>query len=267
MPEGLEAEIWTRSAQPLAGRVIERLWCDTRVAPPDFVESLTGATIDAVRRRGKVVVVDTDGPSFGLHFGMTGRLVIDGRAPIARLEYASGRDRAEWDRLRLWTADATSPRSPASGDHPAPALRMNDPRRLGRLTIDPDLSHLGADLLTLTASDLASGVGRRRSSIKTALLDQSVVAGLGNLCADEVLFHAGVAPHRPVDSLTADEIASISAACRRRLPVMLDAGGSTHGDLSPELRAAAGGCPLDGEPLTRTPINGRTAVWCRAHQR
>lgn len=265
MPEGLEAEIWTRSAQPLTGRVIERLWCDTRVAPPDFVESLTGATIDAVRRRGKVVIVDTDGPSFGLHFGMTGRLVIDGHAPIVRLEYASGRDRAEWDRLRLWTVGATSARSLERGDHTA--LRMNDPRRLGRLTIDPDLSHLGADLLTLTAAELASGLGRRRSSIKPALLDQSVVAGLGNLCADEVLFHAGVAPHRPVDLLTTDEIASISAACRRRLPVMLDAGGSTHGDLSPELRAAAGACPLDGEPLTRTAINGRTAVWCRAHQR
>ncbi|MGA9278070.1 DNA-formamidopyrimidine glycosylase family protein, partial [Ilumatobacter sp.] len=145
MPEGLEAEIWTRSAQSLVGRTIRRVWCDQRVAPNDFTEILPGAAIEAVRRRGKVVVVDTDGPSFGLHFGMTGRLEIDGSAPIERLEYASGADRAEWDRLRLWSDPA--------GDPGRPALRMNDPRRLGRLSLDPDLSHLGADLLTLTSDE------------------------------------------------------------------------------------------------------------------
>ncbi|WP_040493310.1 DNA-formamidopyrimidine glycosylase family protein [Ilumatobacter nonamiensis] len=262
MPEGLEAEIWTRAAQTLVGRTIERVWCDQRVAPPGFVDLLNGSTIGGVWRRGKVVLVETDGPTLGLHFGMTGRLEIDGAAPITRLEYASNRDRAAWDRLRLWTK-ATNDTSPSE----RPALRMNDPRRLGRLSLDPDLSGLGADCLTLSADELIAGLGRRSGAIKPTLLDQAVVAGLGNLCADEVLFHAGVAPRRPADSLTGDDIDAISEQCRLRLPVMLAAGGSTHGDLSPEVRAAVGACPLDGAPLDRTSINGRTAVWCPAHQR
>lgn len=262
MPEGLEAEIWTRAAQPLVGRKITRIWCDERVAPPGFADVLTGATIESVRRRGKVVVVDTDQATIGLHFGMTGRLEIDGRAPIARLEYASAQDREEWDRLRLWTSEHGGP---SLTDRPS--LRMNDPRRLGRLSLDPDLSGLGAECLTLSPAELSSGLGRRRIAIKTALLDQGVVAGLGNLCADEVLFHSGIAPRRAADSLDSDDIAAIAEHCRRRLPEMLAAGGSTHGDLSPEVRAAAGSCPLDGAPLDRTSINGRTAVWCPAHQR
>lgn len=262
MPEGLEAEIWTRAAQTLVRRRIERVWCDERVSPPGFVHLVTGTTIGEVRRRGKVVLVETDGPTLGLHFGMTGRLEIDGSAPIARLSYASGQDREEWDRLRLWTRP---PESTPPCD--LPALRMNDPRRLGKLSLDPDLSGLGADCLTLTADELATGMGRRRVAIKTALLDQSVVAGLGNLCADEVLFHADVAPQRSADSLTGDEIGAISEQCRSRLPSMLAAGGSTHGDLTPEVRAAVGACPFDGAPLDRTSIGGRTAVWCPAHQR
>lgn len=262
MPEGLEAEIWTRAAQTLVGRVIGRVWSDPRVAPSELSAELGGAEIEAVRRVGKVVVVDTDGPSLGLHFGMTGRLEIDGHAPIARLEYASAQDRPEWDRLRLWTVGVQ--RATA---HAVPALRMNDPRRLGRVSLDPDLSGLGAAMLTLTSDELGFGLGRRRAAIKTALLDQSVVAGLGNLCADEILFHAGVAPQRPADSLVQGELDAISEQCRHRLPMMLAAGGSTHGDLSPEVRAAVGACPLDGEPLGRTSIDGRTAIWCPAHQR
>lgn len=271
MPEGLEAEIWRRSAGVLVGRSIAELWCDPRVAPEGLADLLVGRSIEAVRRRGKILVVDTDGPSLGLHFGMTGRLEVDGGAPIERLEYSSSADRVEWDRLRLWTTPAESnrrrPRSQASSsDASAPALRLNDPRRLGRLSLDPDVDALGHDLLTLTADQLRHGLGSRRLAVKGALLDQRVVAGLGNLCADEVLFHAGVAPSRPVDSLSEDEIEAISSACRRQLPQMLAAGGSTTGELSPEIRAAPGVCPNDGASLRRDTIGGRTAVWCPTHQ-
>jgi len=258
MPEGLEAEIWRRSAQPLVGRRVASVWCDERVAPGGLGELLAGAEIRAIRRCGKVVLVDTDGPVVGLHFGMTGRLVVDGDAPIERLEYASGADRAEWDRLRLETVPSK---------RAGPALRMNDPRRLGRISLDPQLTHLGPDLFSVTAQELEAGLGRRRVAVKTALLDQRVVAGLGNLCADEVLFWAGVAPDRPADALDESDLESIAAACRDRLPLMLAAGGSTHGELSPGVRAEVGLCPLDGGHLRRASINGRTAVWCGIHQR
>lgn len=255
MPEGLEAEIWCRSARSIIGRRITDVWCDERVSPDGLSDVLIDAQIVGVERRAKVVQIVTSNATLGLHFGMTGRLEIDGHAPIAQLEYASDADRPEWDRLRLGT-------DPNAG---APGLRMNDPRRLGRLSLDEAVD-VGPDLLTLTAAELWSGLAGRRIAVKTALLDQRVVAGLGNLCADEVLFWSGVAPKRSSATLNDEEIESIAHACRTRLPPMLDAGGSTHGSLSPQVRAAPMPCPLDGTPLQRSSISGRTSVWCPHHQ-
>ena len=296
MPEGLEAEIWRRAAEPLVGRRLVEVVVDERVATPGLVEAVTGRRIEAVERRGKVVLLRLDaGPdaatasgaadedaagaargvaagaaaevavgsgsvSVGLHFGMTGRLIVDGRAAIERLTYASGADRAEWDRLVCRT-------DPPPPDPTVPALRFNDPRRLGRVSLDPDLSALGPDVFDLAAAGWGERLGSRRAAVKSLLLDQSVVAGLGNLCADEVLLHAGIAPRRSAASLTDSDLGDIARACRERLPVMLAAGGSTHGDLSPERRVPGGRCPFDGAELTRATIGGRTAVWCPRHQR
>ncbi len=256
MPEGLEAEIWRRSARALIGRRIVSVWCDERVAPEGLAQILADEHVDDVSRIGKVVRLHTTAGVVGLHFGMTGRLEVDGSAPIERLEYASGADRPEWDRLRIATEPAGRGR---------PALRLNDPRRLGRISLDEVIT-VGADCLSLSETQLAAGIFGRRAPVKSMLLDQRVVAGLGNLCADEVLFHAGVAPERPVDSLRAAELAMIALACRERLPQMLAAGGSTAGTLSPEVREAPLPCPLDGAQLRRDRIGGRTAVWCPAHQ-
>lgn len=258
MPEGLEAEIWRGALEVVIGREIERVWVDERVAAPGIEAAVAGSTVVGVRRLGKVVLVDTDETTIGLHFGMTGRVVVDGSAPIERLEYASSADRAEWDRLRVVTR-------PAVGD--APAIRMNDPRRLGRLSLDPDLSHLGPDMIGLRADVLAARLARRSGAVKSALLDQAAVAGLGNMCADEVLWWAGVAPHRPADSLEASETAALAAAIRRRLPIMLRRGGSHTGVLDPATRAACPPCARDGVSLERAVIGGRTAVWCPSHQR
>ena len=85
MPEGLEAEIWRRACEPLVGRTIVEAVVDPRVVPDGFADVVTGATIEQVRRRGKVVLLDTDRATIGLHFGMTGRLVVDGSAAIDRL--------------------------------------------------------------------------------------------------------------------------------------------------------------------------------------
>jgi formamidopyrimidine-DNA glycosylase len=257
VPEGLEAEIWRRAAQPLVGRDIHDAWVDERVAPDGFVDQIVGRRIEAVRRMGKVVLIDTDGATLGVHLGMTGRLEVDGRAPIDRLEYASGADRAEWDRLRMWT-DPEPDRTCA--------LRMNDPRRLGRLSLDPDLNMLGPDALTLSAEALRNRLSGRRAAIKSLLLDPGVVAGLGNLCADEVLFWSGVSPRRAADELSTGDLERIAAACRERLPRMLAAGGSTHGILDPTIRAAPRDCPIDGTALERATVGGRTTIWCPRHQ-
>ena len=258
MPEGLEAEIWRRSLERLVGSTITAVWVDERSADPGMSALLPGSVIERIDRLGKVVLMVTDSATIGLHFGMTGRVEVHGVAPIEQLEYASGRDLAEWDRFRVWV-DAASTSDP-------PALRLNDPRRLGKVSIDPDLTHLGVDVFAIDRSSMQQATASRSSPIKNLLLDQSAIAGIGNLCADEVLWWSGIAPQRPANSLTNSERTALVAAIRRRMPIMLRRGGSTTGMLSPEVRSAAGPCERDGAFLTRSKVGGRTAVWCPVHQ-
>lgn len=255
MPEGLEAEIWRRASVVTVGRTISRAVADDRVVPPGFSEQVTGESITRVRRVGKIVLLDTTGPTIGLHFGMTGRLVLDGDAPIDRLQYSSDRDDPQWDRLMLFDRRAT-----------APMLRLNDPRRLGHVSLDPDTSGIGLDFTAVTPRRLGPLLTGRSAAIKTVLLDQSAVAGLGNMCADEVLWWAGIDPHRSASSLDDDEVARLARAMRTRLPIMLRLGGSHTGTLTPAVRAACPPCARDGHPLHRDRLGGRTAVWCPRHQ-
>ncbi len=259
MPEGLEAEIWRRACEPLVGRTIVDVVIDDRVVEEGFAAAVAGATFERSRRRGKVVLLDTDGPTIGLHFGMTGRLVIDGDASIDRLAYASGRDDPAWDRLVLFATPG--------GRTAPPAVRFNDPRRLGRVSLDADLGHLGVDITEVTPRRLSGALAGRRCLLKSALLDQHVVAGLGNLCVDEVLWWAGLDPRRTVDSLATSEVAHLASTIRRRLPIMLARGGSTTGVLSPTVRAECPPCERDGASLERLVVGGRTTVWCPRHQR
>jgi formamidopyrimidine-DNA glycosylase len=256
VPEGLEAEIWRRAVERTVGRTISAARIDARVGPDHFADAVVGTTILSARRAGKVVLVDTDGPTIGLHFGMTGRLIVDAVAPIERLQYSSDRDDPGWDRLVVF-----------AGSSAVPAIRFNDPRRLGHISLDPDVSALGVDMCRVTPTRLRTVFGARRTPIKSALLDQTAVAGVGNMLVDEVLWWAGIDPHRPARTLDAGELEALARTIRRRLPVMLRRGGSHTGVLSPAVRATAPPCPRDGHGLHRDRIGGRTAVWCSHHQR
>jgi formamidopyrimidine-DNA glycosylase len=259
VPEGLEAEIWRRSCEPLVGRTIVDVVADERVVAEGVVDAAVGAVIHGARRRGKVVLIDTDRATVGLHFAMTGRLIVDGVAAIERLAYASGRDDPAWDRLTVFATP--------HGRAGPPAIRFNDPRRLGHVSLDPDLDHLGVDIFEVTPRRLALALGARRGVLKSVLLDQRVVAGLGNLCVDEVLWWADLDPRRGADSLVSSEIDVLARVVRRRLRWMLDRGGSTAGVLSPVVRASLPPCERDGAALERSSIGGRTTVWCPTHQR
>ncbi len=264
MPEGLEAEIYRRAADRCVGRTIATVRVDDRQAMADELRAvLPGRTIVGTGRRGKLVLVAlADGPDdprddprmLGLHFGMTGRLIVDGEAAIDRLEYASGRDDPAWDRFVVEFTDGTT-------------MRVNDPRRWAVFSLDPSLDHLGPDVLELDADVLRPRLSGRRAAIKTVLLDQSVVAGYGNMCVDEVLFHAGTCPLTPTDQLTDDAVDAIAAATAEHLPAMLARGGSHAGVIDPEVRAELPPCPRDGAPLRRDTVGGRTTVWCPVHQR
>ncbi len=221
VPEGLEVEIYRRAAEPLVGRTIARMVVDERIAGPGVLEASTaeliGAAVVGVRRIGKLLLVDTDGPTVGVHFGMTGRIVVDHIAPIGQLEYGSGRDRPEWDRLRIDLADGGS-------------ARVNDPRRWARVTLDPDTTALGPDLLALDLAELRGAVSGRFRPIKSVLLDQHLVAGIGNIYADEILHAARLRPQRATDSLVPAAEARLHDAIVGVLTEAIASGGSTLRD-------------------------------------
>ena len=262
MPEGLEAEIYRRGAERCVGRTITHVEVDDLQPAADELRAvLPGLTIGAARRHGKLVLTDlTDGENadvatvLGWHFGMTGRLIVDGASAIEKLEYASGRDDPGWDRFVLRLSDGG-------------VLRVNDPRRWAKFDLDPDLDRLGPDFCAVTAEHLVAAFARRRVAVKAVLLDQSVVAGFGNMCVDEVLFHAGVAPTASARTLGAEHVEAIVAAAEEHLPAMLERGGSHTGTIDPEVRAAVPPCPRDGAPLRREHVGGRTTIWCAVHQR
>lgn len=266
MPEGLEAEIYRRHAECALDRTIVGVTVDpTQPMVRELVATLPGLRFANARRHGKLVLLDTagddgSGPTLGLHFGMTGRLVVDGGAAIDRLEYASGRDDPAWDRLVVEFA-------PRRGRRTAGVMRVNDPRRWARFDLDPDEGRLGPDFLTVERDDLAQRLAGRRAALKAILLDQTIVAGFGNLCVDEILWHAAIAPDRPAGSLSPAELDGLVAAMREHLPAMLARGGSHRGTISPEVRAERPPCPRDGAPLTRGTVGGRTTIWCPVHQR
>lgn len=254
VPEGLEVELYRRTAVGAIGRRVAAVAVDGSLAPTDFADAVAGRTFTSADRIGKLLLLGTDGPTVGLHFGMTGRLVLDGAAPIERLNYSSRRDEARWDRLRIELTDGG-------------VLRVNDPRRWARFSIDPDVAPLGPDLFDVTRADLAAVLRRRRTALKAVLLDQHAIAGLGNMLVDELLWHSGLDPRRVANTVTTRQVGRLDAAMTEHLPAMLERGGSHTGVLSPEVRAARPTCPRDGRPLRVATVGGRTTVWCPYHQR
>lgn len=259
MPEGLEAELYRRSATRALGRPIVSVEVDGRqVMAPELRSELPGATFTRADRLGKVVVLGlhgaTSAASLGLHFGMTGRLVVDGDAAIAELEYSSGRDDPAWDRFAVQFDDGG-------------VLRVNDPRRWARFVLDPSFDRLGPDFLTVTADHLSDAFARRRTPVKSALLDQRVVAGYGNMCVDEVLWQIGLSPITPARAVPMSAVERLVEFAPTHLRDMLGRGGSHRGTIDPEVRAGVPPCPRDGGRMRRDQVGGRTTIWCPAHQR
>ena len=263
MPEILEVEtarvlIEARALdRPIAAVDAPDTWYLKRGLTPTGVKAaLPGRRLTVARRRGKLLLVDTDagaGPTVGLHLGMSGRVLVDGEAAGDPLLYASNLENPAWHRFTLRFAD---------GGH----LVMRDPRRLGAVELDPDEERLGVDAFDLTLAELRSVVSRSRAPLKAVLMDQARIAGLGNLLVDETLWRAGLDPARPADSLDAAEQVRVRRAIATVLRVLGRRGGSHTGDLMPS-RLPGGHCPKDGAPLQRRTVGGRTTYSCPVHQK
>lgn len=261
MPELPEVEAYRRLAELALDRRI-----DAVVAPDAWflkggldaatvASALVGHRFAAARRTGKLLLVDTAGagPVLGLRFGMTGRLLVDGRAGVDHLLYTSDREVAAWDRFVVRFADGGN-------------LVVRDPRRLGGVLLDPDESALGPDALAVTPAALRAALGASAVALKARLMDQRRLAGVGNLSADEVLWRAGLDPRRPAGSLTPAEVRRLHHHLRAGVDELVARGGSHTGDLV-AARRPGGTCPRDGAPLARATVGGRTTWWCPHHQR
>ncbi|MBA2282127.1 MAG: formamidopyrimidine-DNA glycosylase, partial [Acidimicrobiia bacterium] len=198
MPEMIEVEMYRRLAEQVVGRTVRRVdapdaWFLKRgLEAPELTATLLGRTVVAARRRGKLLLLDTDGATLGLRFGMTGRLLVDGGMVVEKLVYGSTREETAWDRFAL-------------GFDGGGELRLRDPRRLGGVELDPDEDRLGIDAASLTRAELAALLGSA-APLKARLMDQARLAGLGNLLTDEALGRAGLDPARPASSLEPAEV-------------------------------------------------------------
>ncbi|HEX4217687.1 MAG TPA: DNA-formamidopyrimidine glycosylase family protein [Acidimicrobiales bacterium] len=258
MPELPEVETYRRLALSVRGRKVtsistpDRWYLKGGATGPILRRALVGRRVEDVRRIGKIVLLDMDsGDTLGLRFGMTGTLLVDGKAGVDRLIYSSQQFQRKWNRFTMRFEQGS--------------LAVHDPRRLGGVSLNPDLSRLGPDAVSITASQLGAALRGSSAPLKARLLDQSKVAGIGNLIADELLWQAGLSPLRPAGSLTPAEVRRLHRTMRRTLTQLLDKGGSHLGDLMDE-RHRDGRCPKDGTLLSRATVGGRTTYWCPKHQ-
>ena len=230
---------------------------------------LRGQTIARIDRLGKqlALVADTsDEPCVCVHLGMTGSLRY---YPAEQMLKPDAHTHVTW-RLE-------------NGGH----LAFRDPRRFGGLWIFPSVSalqatrwsRLGEDALAIAPGRLHAQLKRTRRPTKSALLDQAVVAGLGNIYVDELLYGCRISPLRPACDLTLPEVRGLVGRMRRLLNRAVRAGGSTLRDYV-DVGGRSGGYQLQhkvygrsGEaclrcdrPLCTTTASGRTTVYCGSCQ-
>jgi formamidopyrimidine-DNA glycosylase len=253
VPELPDVEGFRRQlADTLPGRRIRRV----QVHDPGVLRNATAAALgrrldgrrfDPPRRHGKWLMLPTDGPTLLVHSGMTGHpyYAADGaaREPYERLVIALDRGELRYADLRklrgVWLADTD-----------ADVARVTGPQ-------GPDALGIGLPAFR----DLLSG---RRGRVKPTLMDQSVIAGLGNLLTDEICWRARIAPHRPVPALDSADVKRLHAAMASVLRTSV-----RHGRVPGLPRWLTGvrdepdpSCPRCGARLAHGRLGGRTSLWC-----
>jgi formamidopyrimidine-DNA glycosylase len=243
-------------ARALGRRIAEVDDSDTWVcrphSPGEIADALVGRTLTKALRRGKSMWVETDdgdGPDLGIHLGMAGRIVVDDSAAGDRVRGADG---PKWDRFTIRFEDGGM-------------LALRDKRRLGRVRLEPDLTGVGPDAAQVGREEFRARVGRGTAPLKARIMDQAVIAGVGNLLADEALWQARLSPLREAGSLSIDELDRLRRAIRAAVRSAVKLGGVHTGRLISH-RERGGRCPRDGTELVRETVGGRTTYWCPAEQ-
>jgi formamidopyrimidine-DNA glycosylase len=277
MPELPEVETIANGVHArIHGQTVRSVWTSNKPqtfkSPPDeIVEALTGSRIDRVHRVGKTIVVDLiraadhgkQPAQFLIHLGMTGRLLVSTPdTPIpphthAILSLSSGKE-----------------------------LRFVDARRFGRLSVvasasrDTKYEGPGSEPLTIGLEDFVALFRNRKTPIKAALLNQSLLHGVGNIYADESLFHAGIRPTRHAGRLTRAQLSRLRDALVKVLTDAIKLGGSSVSDyvdadgvagffqLHHHVYSRTGQpCRICGTPIKRIVIGGRSTHFCPSCQK
>jgi formamidopyrimidine-DNA glycosylase len=277
MPELPEVETVANGVNArIHGQTVRSVWTSNKPqtfksSPDQIVETLTGSRVDRVHRVGKTIVLDLirsketgAGPAqFLVHLGMTGRLLVSTPdTPIpshthAILTLSSGKE-----------------------------LRFVDARRFGRLSVveaataEEKYAGPGAEPLTIGLEDFIALFRGRKTPIKAALLNQSLLHGVGNIYADESLFHAGIRPTRHAGRLTRAELARLHLALIKVLTEAIKLGGSSVSDyvdadgvagffqLHHHVYSRTGQpCRICSTPIKRVVVGGRSTHYCTKCQK
>jgi formamidopyrimidine-DNA glycosylase len=273
MPELPEVETVANGVHArIHGQTIRSVWTSNKPqtfksSPDEIAEVLTGSRVERVHRVGKTIVLDLirnkKPAQFLVHLGMTGRLLVsDPDTPVpphthAILSLSSGRE-----------------------------LRFVDARRFGRLSVmaaaTPETKYAGpgSEPLTIELDDFIALFRNRKTPIKAALLNQSLLHGVGNIYADESLFHAGIRPTRHAGRLTRTELACLRDALRKVLTEAIKLGGSSVSDyvdadgvagffqLHHHVYSRTGQpCRICKTPIKRIVLGGRSTHFCPTCQK
>ena len=258
MPELIEVEIYRKAAANSIGRrvsavsVLSKKYLLGKTVVPDLQSALFGARLDHVRRIGKLLLLEIGTAVVGFRFGMTGRLIVDGEVAISGLLYTTAEVQDRHVRFALEFDDGGS-------------IAMLDPRGFGNVELNPDASLLGPDAMGVSEAHLRKVFQASKATLKSMLLDQQKISGIGNLLCDEILWRSGLAPTRIGSSLEPKEIERVTCAVNTTIEELTERGGSHMGDLQSQ-RHPGGVCPSDGSELQRTTVAGRTSWWCPEHQ-
>jgi formamidopyrimidine-DNA glycosylase len=252
------------------GRTIE----DVRVLHPravrrhmagaeEFSAALAGRSLDSARRRGKYLWMSVGEDALLAHLGMSGQLLVgEPERPVS-------------PHVRIWFTFADE----------GPDLRFTDQRTFGYMCVVRDGAELPAPIAHIAPDPfepafdpaaLARRLRSRRTGVKRALLDQSMISGVGNIYADEALWRAGLHWARPTETLKGHEVSRLLAAVREVLGEALEAGGTSFDSLYVDVNGESGyferslavygreglPCHKCGTPVRRDPFMNRSAYSC-----
>lgn len=289
MPELPEVEVTRRLLEP---RVVGRRILGVRCGPPSYffltpprrlVKELSGKSITSLERQGKYLLMGIEaGQRLLLHLGMTGQLFMAGSVSPRLMSLrghgvAAGRDASARDPHTHLELDF---------DDGEAGLRFRDVRKFGKVRLlglgegDARLEKLGLDALQADGELMYAKAQKRKAPIKTLLLDQGVLAGVGNIYADEALFLSGIRPTRGAQRVTRKEYLKLAENVQRVLRRSIETGGSSisdyiapdgsDGQFQKERRVYARegeACSTCTTPIVRTVIGQRSSHYCPSCQR